>query len=454
MSKGAITIVLRGVASVAILAIAVMLAIVIWKSRQPAEQVEIPEQALRVDVLEATFKDVPVRIEGLGEMRSRDVVQIASEVAGLVTAIHPKLEEGGVIPAGEILFEIDARDYQSAAEQSAATVKQLDNTIERLQKQYAIDKERLKTFARSRELAQSEYDRLRSLYENDKVGTQSQVDNAEMGFNSADDAYDQLSQSVDLYPIRIEEAKNTRASSQAMASMAETNLSRTKVTVPFDARVKSVSLERGQFVSPGMTVLTLADDSLLEITIPLDSRTARNWLEFETESNGIGSAWFGQVKRVPVTLEWTGDPGKTLWSGLLDRIEKFDQQTRQVVVVVGVPAENANRPTKGNQPLVEGMFCKVRIPGKIAHNVVQVPLESVSFSRDDEGYRSMFIAKEAEDGNLRLDSIRVRESHIDGESIFISEGLEEGTKIVTTRLINPLANSLLNTETLSATETD
>lgn len=454
MSKRYITVVLRAVASIVILLVAYVLFGAIIRSKEPAAQVEIPEQALRVDVLEATFRDVPVRIEGLGEMRSRDVVQIASEVAGLVTAIHPHLEVGGVIPAGEILFEIDARDYEAIAIQSSASVDQLSNSVQRLTKQYAIDKERLKTYERTRGLANGEFERVKSLYEKDKVGTQSQVDNAEMGFNNANDAYDQLSQTCDLFPIRIEEAKNSLTSSQAMADLAATNLGRTKVSVPFDARIKSVSLERGQFVAPGAPILTLADDSLLEITIPLDSRLARNWLEFQESTGSVSSAWFGQIRRVPVTIEWTGDPGKAQWKGTLDRVEKFDQQTRQIAIVARITAQDANRPTKGDQPLVEGMFCKVAIPGKTAHNVVEVPLECVSFSRDDEGYRTVYVAKTTEDGRFRLGSIKVRESHIAGESIFLSEGIDEGTMIVTTRLINPLSNSLLNTQAIPSAETD
>ena len=50
---------------------------------------------------------------------------------------------------------------------------------------------------------------------------------------------------------------------------AETNLNRCKARAPFDARIKSVSLEKGQYVTPGQHILTLADDAVLEIQVPL-----------------------------------------------------------------------------------------------------------------------------------------------------------------------------------------
>lgn len=454
MPKRSVTIILRAVASVTILVGSVGVIFLAYMLRPQPHKAVLPEKSLRVDVVTAEFKDVPVQIVGLGEMRSRDIIQIAPEISGRIVQVHPKLEVGGIIPKGEVLFEIDPRDYQARLEQSEASVEQLKSMLERLRKQYGIDKERLKTFERSRNLAKGEYERVKKLYEQDSVGTQSGVDNSEMMFNNADDAYDQLAQSVDLYPIRIEEAEASLESAEAAARLARVNLERTKVTVGFDARVKTVSMEEGQTVQPGTPVLTLADDSLLEIAVPLDSRTARNWLDFSGE-NDLDSAWFSTIREVPVTITWTGDPGTTEWQGTLNRVEKFDQLTRQIVVVAQVSAEESSHPVKGNQPLVEGMFCKVEIPGKMAHNVVEVPIESVSFSKDDEGYRTVFIAKDNGSGELRLNRVRVLESHQDGKSIFLKEGIEPGMQIITTRLINPLANSLLSIQdTTTIAETD
>ena len=454
MPKRSVTVILRALACVAILAGSIGIIALAVAMRPTPHKADLPEKSLRVDVLKAELKDVPVEISGLGEMRSRDIVDIAPEVSGRVVRVHPRLEVGGIIPKGEVLFEIDPRDYQARLDQSNASVSQLENMLERLRKQFAIDKERLKTFERSRILAKNEFTRIKKLYEEDSVGTQSQVDNTEMAFNSANDAFDQLSQSVDLYPIRIDEAKASLESARAAARLAKVNLERTEVKVPFDARVKTVTVENGQTVQPGMRVATLADDSLLEIAIPLDSRIARNWLNFESETD-TNSAWFNLIRKVPVEIEWTGDPGATMWKGTLDRVEKFDQLTRQIVVVASVSADQANTPLKGDQPLVEGMFCKVTIPGKMAKDVVQVPLESVSFSKDDDGYRTIFVARETDTGEMRLDTARVLESHQDGKSIFLKDGIDPGTLIVTTRLINPLANSLLSIEESDpVTETD
>src|SRR5690606_30864105 len=118
------------------------------------------------------------------------------EVAGRVVEIHPKLEVGEVIPKGEVLFAIDQRDYTARLKDAAATTEQLEMTVERLERQAEIDTNRLETLKRSRDLARSEFERVRRLYDEDDVGTQSAVDAAERAWNLAEDQYDQLAQTV------------------------------------------------------------------------------------------------------------------------------------------------------------------------------------------------------------------------------------------------------------------
>ncbi|MCH7909881.1 MAG: HlyD family efflux transporter periplasmic adaptor subunit [Candidatus Hydrogenedentes bacterium] len=380
----------RVVAVVLILALGFGVAYLLASSRKPPEQVLAVERPLRVEALLATLEDVPVTITGYGEVRARDTVSIAAEVRGTIVAIHPRLEVGEVIPKGEILFEIDARDYEARVQEASATASTLGRTVERFKQQYAIDEGRLKTLERTRELAQSEYERIKGLYETDQVGTQSNVDQAEMAFNAAYDGANQLSRIVDLFPIRIEEARGRLASATAMARLAEVGLERTVVRAPFDARVKQVSLEVGQYVSPGINLFTLADDSVLELSIPLNSREARNWLQFAERTPGSKTAWFSELKQVPVEIFWTEDSGNNAWMGILHRVERFNQQTRTLTVALRVQGAEVMSVANGDLPLVEGMFCRVRIPGKIAERVVRLPAEAVGFNRDREGVTAKY----------------------------------------------------------------
>ncbi|HSM73026.1 MAG TPA: HlyD family efflux transporter periplasmic adaptor subunit [Desulfobacterales bacterium] len=402
--------------------------------KPPGEAVQ-QEPAIRVRVTTVAPEDVAVVISGFGEVRPLRTVVMAAEVAGRVVWVHPRLVVGEVIPAGAELFRIDDRDYRAAFQEADAAAAQWATAIERLQKQSTIDRQRLQTLERSRELSRSEFQRLKKLYEDDMVGTRSGVEAAERAYNAAVDQAAQLAQAVALYPLQIREAEKSLAAAHARCEAAAARLERCRVAAPFRGRVRQTAIEAGQYVSPGQQVLTLADDSILEIRVPLDSRDAQRWLPFETPATA-SDAWFGPLPALTCTLRWTEAPETLFWRGTLDRVVAFDPQSRTVEVAVRVAAVDALRGGNGHLPLVEGMFCQVEIPGRILTGVFRLARHVVSFEN------TVYVAE-----GDRLRTVDVTVARTQGEEALISEGLQAGQQVIVTRLVDPLENSLLTIET-------
>ncbi len=346
--------------------------------KKPPAEIQAKERPIRVEAMRVHPEDVPVFIAGFGEAMPLDVVTIAPEVSGRVVEVHPRLEAGETIPQGEVLFRIDPRDYEARFEDAKARVTALDTSIEQLKTQRRIETGRLETLRRSERLARAEFERLKRLLEEDQVGTQSGVDAAERAWNAAADQADLLQQSLALYPTRIRETESNLASAKAQRNLAELNLQRCEVRAPFDARVKQKAVGTGQYVSPGAALVTLADDSVLEIQVPLDSRDARQWLRFEGDSAGEGNTWFNRVAPVPCTIRWTENAGEHQWRGTLHRVVEFSQDTRTLRVAVRVDAAQALSEDREALPLVEGMFCSVSIPGRTLQGVYRLPVRAVS----------------------------------------------------------------------------
>jgi RND family efflux transporter MFP subunit len=402
--------------------------------KQPPAEAKAEERAIKVQTATARPEDYPVVITGYGEAKALTVVTIAPEVSGRLVYTHPMLKAGQIIPVGEVMFRIDPADYEAGLREAEAGVSQWKNTVARLKKQFSIDSQRLKTLERSAHLAKSEFERVRRLFETDRVGTRSGVDQAERAYNSASDQADQMAQAVALYPLQIREAQSSLASATARLSMAETNLSRCTVSAPFDARIKTVSMETGQFVSAGQHLLTLADDTILEIQVPLDSRDARNWLQFERlATHRQPTAWFGTLKPVVCTIRWTEDKHGSVWTGTLDRVVKFDQQTRTLTVALRVTAESAMGKGTHTLPLVEGMFCEVDIPGRTMRNVYRLPRQAVSFEN------KIYLVNT----DNRLKTVAVTVERTEGEYVYVGQGLDPDDTVILTRLIDPLENALL-----------
>lgn len=398
--------------------------------KPPAEALN-GERPLKVTVLQVQAREIPVTITGYGQVRTLNAVRLSAEVAGRVVAVHPRLEVGEVIAKGELMFQIDSRNYAAAVDQGRAESAQWSSVLERLEKQAAIDADRLKTLERNRDLAKAEFDRVDNLFSIHGVGTRSGVDRAEQTYNASADQADQMHQTVMLYPIRIKEAKSSLEAAQARLARARADLKRCRVEAPFDGRLTMAAVEQGQYVTPGQALVTLADDTILEIQVPLDSRDVRQWLRFSRDDARPSGAWFGRPEPVVCRIRWTEDKQGHAWRGRLHRVVAFDQKTRTVTIAVRIDADAA-RSESGGLPLVEGMFCAVEIPGRTLERAFQLPRAAVSFKN------TVYAMVES-----RLKTIDVQVARVDGEFAYVTGGLNNGDTVITTRLVDPLENTLL-----------
>ncbi len=280
--------------------------------KAPAQAVS-QEQAYKVEILRAQPENVPVVLTGFGEARSIRSVVLSAEVSGTVIAVHPRLNLGEIIPEGDVLFQIDPRDSQTALAEADAQVAQLENTAARLEKEWDLEKRRLSVLQRTRDLALAEFQRLQRLYDESKVGTRSGVEAAEKAYNQALDQLKLLEQSVAVYPVRLREARAALDAARAQRERTLTQLARCTVKAPFTGRITAKNVEHGQFLNPGTPAVTLADDSILEIHVPLDSDDARRWLLFEPSSGPSELAWFHSLRQVPCTVRWSQDPEGHAW---------------------------------------------------------------------------------------------------------------------------------------------
>lgn len=401
--------------------------------KKPPVEAKRTEHVLQVEGTIVKTEDVRVTLTGYGEIKALNTVSISPEISGRIVDVHPRLESGEIMARDATLFKIDSRIYAAALQEANASLEQLKNSVLRLKKQLAIDGERQKTIERNQDLAELEFKRIQQLYEVNNVGTRSGVDRAEQAYNAAVDQADLMARALALYPLQIQEANSGIEAAKARVAIVEVNLLRCQVTSPFAGRIKNASVEIGQFVSPGQPLVTLADDTLLEIQISLDARDARQWLLFDHTHSENQAVWFPEPTPVICKIRWTENPEADPWTGILDRVVQFNPQTRTLTVAVRLDTPNPQMGEDGSFPLVEGMFCIVDIPGKTLQNVVRLPRWSVSFEN------TAYLSTE----ESRLQTVPVTVIYEKGEDVFVSEGLTPGQTVVTTRLSDPLENALL-----------
>ncbi len=405
--------------------------IVLSGFKKPPEKSNNGEESLNVNILKARYENKQIFIKGYGEIHSLNTVFISPEISGKIIKVHSRLDTGEIIKNNDLLFYIDPVNYKASQKEAKALTMQRESVLLRLAKEHETDQIRIKTVYRNLSLVKSEFERVSDLYNADRVGTLSGVDKAERVFNEIKDIADQLEKKIEIYPIAVMENRALLESAEAQLAKADANLNRCKVKAPFTGRLKEVFVEKGQYVTPGKSIITMADDSILEIYVAIDSMDAKNWLVFNKKVNKKQTNWFPSLKKVNCCINWTDSQEQELCRGFLHRVVNFDPKTRTLLVAIRINTQD-NPLLDETFPLVEGMFCTVKIPGKFIKNVIKLPIWAVSFKN------SVFLAKKN-----RLKTVPVKVARTEDGFVYISDGLTQGDMVITTRLVNPLENSLL-----------
>ncbi len=353
------------------------------KMKKPPTEKKVVEHPLPVEVVRVQPLDFPVNIRGYGDVVSRNTVTLSAEVSGRITFKRDLLLAGRMVDKGEVLFEIDRQDFQL----DLATADSL-----------------LKILTRDHEIARAELERVSSLYRKNKVGSLSAVEKAESAVNSISNQMQQIRQSRER---------------------AKLKLARCVIRAPFTGRVSAVEVDQDEYVNPGRKMITLVDDASLEVVVPLDSRDAANWLRWAGKKEKSEPNWFAKPEPVDCTVVWSENKD-VQGGGRLDRVVRFDPGTRMLAVAIALD------PSRSPFPLVEGMFCRVTIPGRILEQVYVVPREAVSFTS------TVYLVRDG-----RLQTRKVKVAREEGDMAVITGGLVSGDLVIITRLENPLENSLV-----------
>ncbi|WFB34782.1 biotin/lipoyl-binding protein [Kiritimatiellota bacterium B12222] len=411
--------------SLGVMILAVFIAGVLWRLKPETETKAPQEAVLAVELLTAEATDLTVAIETQGIVMPLRKVLISPQVGGRVVEMPQELKAGDLVQKDQVLLKIDPIDYQTALAEATATLSRIEANLEMIRITEASDRQLLTFSERSRDLAQKDFERVKKLSEEGQAVSVSVVESTERAYTQAQSQVLQLQQSLDQIPSRIKEMESELAAAKARHEQSKLQLARTELRAPFPARVMSSTVEVDEVLQPGSKVFELADDSILEIAVPVTASDLRDWIPFDP-SSASDQGWFPPLQKVPVSIRWSESRGDNEWQGQLDRLMRFDATTRTAMLAVRISGEQLKTRDTG-LPLTEGMFCQVSIPGNTLKNVIKLPRSAVTF--DNFCYLNV-------DG--RLKTVAVVIARAQGEYVYISEGIKPGDQVITTRLVSPL----------------
>lgn len=294
------------------------------------------------------------RLPAIGTLIASQGVEIAAQVAGIVTELH---------------FESD----QPVA--AGANLVQLDISVEQA----------------------------------DLASAEAILREAEVSFKRQSDL---LTKSV-ASEANVDTARAKRDSAVATLNRIKALIAQKTIIAPFAGRLGIRHVELGQYISPGLAMVSL------QALDPI-------WVDFPMPEQNVGKLRVGQ------TIELTVDafPGKVFTGTITSLDARVSQETRTLLV----------RGTLANpdSTLLPGMFANVAVLVGAPANVVTVPRTAITFSLYGD---SVYVLKplegqpapaKPEDTVFTAERRFIKTGQVRQERVAITSGLAAGEQVVTT----------------------
>lgn len=373
---------------IASLAVAAMLRL----ARPEAEQNEPQQLAVVVDAVTVTVQDAAILVPSQGTVEPRTRTNLVSEVTGQVVEVSPAFVAGGFFRKGDVLVKLDDADYRAALSRAEAAVAAARSQLE-LERGQA-------------DVAQREWERM-------SAEQQSRI--------RAKELY--------LRKPQLEEALARLESAEADLEQARTNLAKTTIVAPYDGLVSAKNTDIGQYVTTGASIAETFAVDYAEVRLPIpEGKIALLDLPSPTEN------FAGLTANAPeVDLVSRIGNRDYHWTGHLTRTEGvLDTRTRVLFSVVQVEDPynlyRDNGSGWAREPLRIGTYVNASIRGRVLEDVVVLPRYTLQAN-------DVIWTADAE-GRLRPKTVEVLT--INGDDVYISAGLENGDRVILTRLENPL----------------
>jgi RND family efflux transporter MFP subunit len=251
-----------------------------------------------------------------GEVEAVQTANISTRVMGRITDIFVKT--GDRVNKGQLLARVWDEDIKAKRAQADAMIAEAEGA-------YAT--------------AQKDYDRFNNLYQQQSA-TAKELDNVTLQSNTA--------------KARVAAARQMRTEVNAV-------LSYSSLTAPFAGVVTQKLSEAGSMANPGMPVLTIEQDGILQVSASIAESDISNIHLGDTATIQIkstGECFDGKVIQINPSSQFTGG---------------------QYIVKISIPEKTKN-------DIYAGMFAGVSIPvkdiRKVKNDVVLVPLSAI-INRDE-----------------------------------------------------------------------
>ena len=363
-------------APIVMIAAGTAVAVMLDMNKPEAEKKDEVNHAPSILVDKVNRQDIRLMISTQAEVKANIEIDLISQLSGMVKKVSPEFIEGGRFNAGETLLWIDDADYKLALKRVEARLAEADVRVKQAKADAQVARHQLKNAKNPSALA--------------------------------------------LKEPQLAEANANLKSVQADIALARLNLSRTKVSLPFKGRLKSIQANVGQYVAIGSSLgrgfatdkvklrLAITDQQLAHLNLPIGFVANANnapRVDFKAVVAGKERSWQGKLKRIDAS---------------------FEQDSRLLYVTAEV--DNPYAIKNKNMPMAVGLFVTAQIYGQHIKNALTIPRSALRAAD------KIYVVNDKQ----RLEVRTVQVTYKSPQVVVVSGDVKLGESVVISPIRNPV----------------
>tara|TARA_B110000444_G_scaffold253009_2_gene283161 strand:- start:206 stop:1477 length:1272 start_codon:yes stop_codon:yes gene_type:complete len=361
--------------SVAFLLGASIITFLLYSNRPETVQIEVKLKPVAVDIQIVQKATVRISVSAQGTVQPSTQTKLVSEVSGKIIFVAESFNAGGVFKTGELLLQIDDRDYLARLEQMKARVASAKSNLAQEKGKAEVARQDWLKFGGNRIKRSQE--------------------------------------STDLYLRKPQLAKSQAELDSSLANLqkARDDLDRTSIRAPYNGIVREKLSDIGQYVSTGQ---------LLATTFAIDYAEVR----LAIPQNKLGHLDLprpGARTTETAEVELYATIGGSLynWPAQLNRTEGVIDERSRVLFTVARINDPYGFKNLVDMPLRIGTFVTAKIAGKLINDIVVLPRHVLRAGN--------FLWVVDENNTLRNRQVETLQSQ--DSNIYVTSGLKNGERV-------------------------
>jgi len=359
------------------------------KKSAPRTQKRAPAKlSPTVQVLTVARSDYQIAVTAMGTVVPAREVLLKSRVSGEVVEIHPEFTEGGFLKKDTKVLQIDPLDYELALARKRSAVADAE---------YA-----LKLELGHQAVAQREWELL-----------------------SDGKPVQDMEKELALRQPHLNKVRVDLTAAEAELKTAMLDLERTQIRAPFNAMVRSKSVDLGSQVTSQESLAELVgtDTYRIQVSIPVDRL---EWIQTPSQAGDPGS------KARIVYSQGHERSGR-----VIRLLGDLATEGRMARILVEVPDPlGLTATTQDRAPLLIGEYVRVEIQGRKLDGVFEIPRAAL---RDQS---SVWLVGK----NQTLEIRKIRPIWRDPEMVLLKDTLTPGERLIVSDLAAPVEGMMLRVD--------